>query len=462
MPELPSPTDDAQGDMTFEQEPFLKGKEGSAISGDEEYGSINEKTSGGTPEKGTWMARAKRWMQVMGPGIVVMLADTDAGCLVVASQSGARFGYSLLPLQIMLIPVLCAAQELTVRLGIFTRKGHGEMIRDYFGNGWAWLSVSTLVIACCGAIVSEFVGIAGVGRIWGVPDWLSVSLAAVFLMVVAMTGSYRRTEVFAVCLGLFELVFVVTAILAQPDLKEMLKPFSSQPVEDKAYVRLAVANIGAVIMPFMIFYQQSAIVDKKLSPADIHIARADTIIGSFVTQFIMCTVIVTTAAAVWEKEGPRDLTTIEEIADAFSEHLGETTGKVLFSMGLMGGALIGGLVVSLTAAWGLGELMGLRRSLEYKATEAPGFYLSYTLMIGFGAVVAIIYPNPIELEVFVEILNALLLPVVLGFLYVLAHKALPDEHRIKGWYALGVGLLFSLCCGVALYLVVLEIIDMVK
>uniref|UniRef100_A0A7S2TP45 Uncharacterized protein n=1 Tax=Lotharella oceanica TaxID=641309 RepID=A0A7S2TP45_9EUKA len=242
-------------------------------------------------------------------------------------------------------------------------------------------------------------------------------------------------------------------------MEEIFKPFMSQPVQDKAYVRLATANIGAVIMPFMIFYQQSAIVDKKLSPKDVHIARVDTIVGSFVTQGIMCAVIITTAAAVWEKEGPRNLNSIEEIADVFSTHLGEEAGKVLFSMGLLGGALVGGLVVSLTAAWGLGELMGLRRSLEYKATEAPGFYLTYTLMIAFGAVVAIMYPNPIELEVFVEILNALLLPVVLGFLYVLAYKALPEEHRIKGSYALGVAILFSLCCGVALYLCILETID---
>ena len=138
---------------------------------------------------------------VAGPGIVVMLADTEVGSIVTAAQSGARWGYRLLLLQILLVPVLFVVQELAVRLGIITGKGHGELIRDHFGPRWAWLSVSALLVACAGALVTEFVGVQAVGGMLGVPSWASLGLAAGFLLVVVGTGSFRRVEIVALLLG---------------------------------------------------------------------------------------------------------------------------------------------------------------------------------------------------------------------------------------------------------------------
>ena len=129
---------------------------------------------------------------VVGPGLVVMLADTDAGSAIVAAQSGAQWGYRLLLLQLLLMPILYVVQELTVRLGLATRKGHGELIAERFGKGWAWLSVSTLLVSCVGAMLTEFSGIAGVGLLFGVSPWISISLTVIFLVVVATTGSYRQ------------------------------------------------------------------------------------------------------------------------------------------------------------------------------------------------------------------------------------------------------------------------------
>ena len=113
--------------------------------------------------------RWARFALVVGPGVVVMLADTDAGSIMTAAQSGAQWGYRLLLLQLVLIPVLFVVQELTVRLGIVSGKGHGALIRDHFGRRWAWISVGTLVLACVGALLSELSGLAGVGLIFGVP-----------------------------------------------------------------------------------------------------------------------------------------------------------------------------------------------------------------------------------------------------------------------------------------------------
>src|SRR5713226_9651664 len=201
-----------------------------------------------------------RWLTflaVLGPGLVVMLADTDVGSIVTAAQSGTRWGYKLLLLQFILIPILYLVQELTVRLGIFTGKGHGELIRDTFGPLWAWVSVAGLAVAVMGAIVTEFAGIAGVGEVFGVPRWVCLLAAVAFLLGVVWTGTYRRVERIAIALGLFELAFVVVAIAAHPDARLMAVGMTHVPLGDTSYLYLVLANIGAVIMPWMIFYQQS-------------------------------------------------------------------------------------------------------------------------------------------------------------------------------------------------------------
>jgi NRAMP (natural resistance-associated macrophage protein)-like metal ion transporter len=190
----------------------------------------------------------------MGPGLVVMLADTDAGSLITAAQSGAVWGYQLLLAQLVLIPILYLAQELTVRLGIVTQRGHGELIRERFGRVWAWIAVSTLVVACAGAIVSEMAGITGVGHIWGIPGPVSVAAVVVFLMAVVVTGIYRRVERIAIAIGAFELVFLVVMIWSRPDPEQVAEGLVDIPLADPAYLYLLAANIGAVIMPWMIFF----------------------------------------------------------------------------------------------------------------------------------------------------------------------------------------------------------------
>src|SRR5579863_6184794 len=151
------------------------------------------------------------FLAVMVPGLVVMLADTDVGSIITAAQSGVQWGYRLLLLQLLLMPVLYIVQELTVRLGIFTGKGHGELIRNTFGSGWAWVSVSGLGVATIGALMTEFSGVAGVGELFGVPRAVSLGLVTAVLLAVVLTGSYRRVERVAIALGLFELAFFVVA-----------------------------------------------------------------------------------------------------------------------------------------------------------------------------------------------------------------------------------------------------------
>ena len=373
-------------------------------------------------------------LTVFGPGLVVMLADTDAGSIITAAQSGAEWGYKLLLLQFILMPIVFIAQELTVRLGIYTGKGHGELIKHRFGTFWAWLSVSTLIITCIGAIISEFSGLAGVGALFGVPKWVMMILSVTFLSTVALTGSYRSVERIALLFGAFELIFFVVAWMAHPSLHEIWQGLTTVPYQNAKYLYLTAANIGAVIMPWMIFYQQSAVVDKKLKPHHLKVARWDTAIGAVVTQLVMAAVLVTTAATIGKTNPGVPLDTVQQISKALTPFLGSAAGKILFAIGMTGASVVAAIVVSLTAAWGLGEITGFKHSLEYHPKEAPWFYSTYIITLIAGAILVSSGINLVNLNVAIEVMNALLLPIVLGFLFLLALKALPKEYKLKGLY----------------------------
>ncbi len=371
----------------------------------------------------------------MGPGLVVMLADTDVGSIITAAQSGVQWGYRLLLLQMVLIPVLFIVQELTVRLGVFTGQGHGELIRKTFGAGWAWLSVSGLGVATLGALLTEFSGIAGVGELFGIPRLLSLSLTVIMLLTVVLTGSYRRVERVAITLGLFEFAFFVVAWRAHPHGAEVARGLVHMPLGNDAYLYLVAANIGAVIMPWMIFYQQSAVADKKLQPHHYRCAQWDTAIGSVLTQLVMAAILVAAAATIGKRHPHASLNTIGDITKMLVPFLGADVGRVIFGLGTIGAAMVAAIVVSLASAWGFGEVTGYRHSLEHHPLEAPWFYGIYALAVIAGAAVVDLVPNLVQLNIGVEVMNALMLPLVLGFLVALAFKALPPEHRPKGPYA---------------------------
>ncbi len=380
------------------------------------------------------------YFAIFGPGIVVMFADTDAGSVITAAQSGAVWGYKLLLLQLILIPIVYIVQELAVRLGLVTGKGHGELIREYFGQKWAWLSVSTLVVACMGALITEFAGVAGAGLLFGIPSWLSVGMAVLLLIIMAWTGSYRSVERIAIMLGSFELIFLFVAWRAHPDPTAMLKGLADIPWRHSGYIYLAVANIGAVIMPWMIFYHQSAVVDKGMSIKHLKIARFDTAVGAVVTQLIMIAILVATAATIGVNHPGKSLNTVQQIADSLTPFLGKTTGTILFSLGMVGASLVAAVVVSLAASWGLGEVSGYKHSLEHHPSKAPWFYVVYTAMLVIGGTIVVSGVNLITLSVAVQVMNAALLPIVLGFLYMLSIKALPKQYRLQGGYSVIVGI----------------------
>jgi Mn2+/Fe2+ NRAMP family transporter len=388
---------------------------------------------------------------VFGPGLVVMLADTDVGSVITAGQSGVQWGYRLLLLQFLLMPILYMMQELTVRLGIFTGRGHGELICDTFGRFCGWVSATGLGVATVGALLTEFSGVAGVGELYGMPRIVSLPVAAAALLAVVGTGSYRRVERVAIVVGLFELVFFFIAWAAHPSLGAMAHGALDVPLSNRDFRYLAAANIGAVIMPWMIFYQQSAIADKRLGPEHYPAARWDTAVGAVVTQLVMAAVLVACAATIGRNNPNATLTSVGQMSQALTPFLGETVGNLVFGLGVLGAGMVAAIVCSLAFAWGLGEVAGYRRSLEYRPLEVGWFYAVYAGCVVAGAVVVAVWPDLVSLNVGVQVMNALMLPVVLGFLIALAVKAPPAAHRLRGWYLWVVLAVAVLTCGLGVF-----------
>ncbi|MBV9385522.1 MAG: divalent metal cation transporter, partial [Chroococcidiopsidaceae cyanobacterium CP_BM_ER_R8_30] len=259
-------------------------------------------------------------------------------------------------------------------------------------------------------------------------------LAAAGLITVVWTGSYRSVERVAIIVGLFELVFVVVAWCARPSGEMMLAGMTHPALGNSSYLYLLAANIGAVIMPWMVFYQQSAVIDKGLIVSDLPPARWDTLVGSVVTQIVMAAVLIVTAATIGTSNPNAPLDTVQQIANAITPFLGTFNGRILFAMGMSGASLVAAIVVSLTAAWGVGEVLGFKRSLEHRPQEAPWFYGIFVFCVALAAVIVASDVNLVAMSVAVQVMNALLLPIVLGFLYALACRALPAQYRLRGRY----------------------------
>ena len=367
-----------------------------------------------------------RFLAVTGPGLIVAFADTEAGSVTTAATSGAQFGYKLILLQLLLIVPLFVVQEMTVRLGTVTGKGHAKLIREFYGLGWAWVSLGTMLITNIAALVTEFAGIAGAALIFGLPAAPLVIVAALLLIVVIFTASYKRAEVFAFALCLVELLFIPAAFAAHPPVRDIVMKgiFGSQPLTDYSYLLLIASNIGAVIMPWMIFYQQSAVVDKGLTIKDLGFARFDTALGAVLTQGIMVAIIITTAATLFVHHIP--VSDAAHAALAFQPLAGRFAG-VTFGVGLIGASMLGAFVVSLATAWAFGEAFGWRCSLN-DGLRAKRFSALYVGCVAIAAGIVLIPNLPlIQITVYVEAFNGFVLPIVLGFLLFLV-----NDKRVIG------------------------------
>lgn len=383
-----------------------------------------------------------------GPGLVAMFADTDAGSVITLAQSGAQWGYRLLLPNLIFIPFMFIAQELAMRLGLGARKGALELVRLRFGRIPAFLLLAVVAVSCFGALVSELSGLAGAGEAVGLPVGATMAIAVVGLVAMVVTGSYHSVERVALILGLFEAAFLIMAWRAAPGVGPVVAQATQLPLQNHDFLYLLAANLGTSVIPWALLYQQSASVDKGLSLHHVHGARLETLSGVAFCQIISVALIVAAGATL---AGTGSLDTVGQIETAFTATLGASFGHVVFILGLTGSALTATIVVCLTLAWAVGETLGVGRSLEHSPAQAPWFYGAIAALLVVGGVLVASGINLVSLSVAAGVVNAVLMPIVLGVLYVLARRELPESLRLRGAYAWLVAAAFLIVGGVGLY-----------
>ena len=359
----------------------------------------------------------RRLLRVVGPAWIVMLADVDAASVVTAAQAGSRFGYAMLLPLLLLIPVLYLVQEMTARLAIGTGLGHAELIRRRYGLGWGMAAVGSMVAIDLLAYVAEFAGIVLGASLIGIPAPVAVGGAFVLHAVMVLSGSYGRFERMALVLSLGLFAFVGLALVAHPDPRAVLGGLSPfQPFGKVGYLDLVVANIGAVIMPWMLFYQQAATVDKGLGVDDLRAARWETLGGAIASEVLMGAIVVA-AAAVTVGGGP--LHTIVAGGLALPSGLAALVSDgwgPLIAIGMIGSGLLAAIVISLSSAWAWGELFGWPHSLNLSLRRAPAFYALYLLEIVPAALVALLAQDLVGVVIAAMVLNVVVLAIPLAFL----------------------------------------------
>ena len=387
-------------------------------------------------------------LAVLGPGLLVMLADADVGNVAVAAQAGARWGFRLLPLLLALIPLLFIVQELTVRLGIFTRQGLGELIRDRFGRFWSLVAGIGLVIAVMASLVTEFTGVAGIGELYGLSRDLTLPMAGGILLLIAASGTYRRIEFITLWIGLFVLAFFVVAASARPGAARVVHEMVDIPFGNGEFWFMVAATIGTCFNPWMMFYQQSAVVDKGLAVHNYRLSRIETATGAILTQLITASVLFAVATSFGAGGVQGSLETIGQISHAMIPLLGVSLGPLVFSIGVLGASMVAAIVCSLALAWGIGELCGISRSLEEQPRRLRWFYLAYVVGVVAAATLVWAEPNLLWLNIVAQVTNVFSLPLVIGFLIILAVTCVPAPFRLRGWYLwMTIGLSAVVCLG---------------
>jgi Mn2+/Fe2+ NRAMP family transporter len=352
------------------------------------------------------------WLGVLGPGIIAANAGNDAGGIATYASAGAAYGYSLLWVLLLVTISLVVVQEMSARMGAVTGKGLSDLIRERFGIRWTVLAMLGLLVANAGVAISEFVGIAAAGDLFGIPRWLIVPLAALLLWALVVFGSYRSAE--RVFLG-FTFVFFaypLAAWIAGPRWTDVAHGLLMPTVRrDPGYIQMVIALIGTTITPYMQLFLQSSTAEKGTTGDAIRRVRADAVIGAVFSDVVAFFIIVATGATLFV----RGITveTAEDAARAL-EPLAGGAASTLFGLGLFGACMLAGVVLPLTTAYSLCEAFGFETGISRRFREAPVFMGIFTGLIALGAVVALIPDLPIiPVLIAIQVLNGMLSPIVL-------------------------------------------------
>jgi NRAMP (natural resistance-associated macrophage protein)-like metal ion transporter len=362
----------------------------------------------------------KIFAMIAGPGIIVMVADNDAGGITTYAVTGAKYGYSLIWFLVLLGPIAYFIQEMTVRLGAVTKRGHAEAIFDAFGSFWGWFSLLDLAFTNFLTMITEFIGMTAALSIFGVAPWITVLICCGIMGFMILQGRYWTWEKIAMLLCVVNLIYVPAAFLIHPSVKDifsgMLPQIPHGGITNDLFF-LLMADIGTTIAPWMVFFQQSTVVDKGVQEKDLKWSRLDTGVGAVLTVVVAVFVLAVTGKLLYGVN-------IESAAQAaiaimpINKYVG-----TLIAIGLFDAGLLGAVCISLASSWAFGEVFGWAHSLNKKVREAPWFYAYYFIMIILAGLVVLIPQAPLVLiTLFVQVAATTLLPAALMFLVILLNN----------------------------------------
>src|ERR1700682_4997610 len=384
-------------------------------------GTIKQDDSG---ERHGWRSRAMALLAIMGPGLIVMVGDNDAGGVSTYAQAGQNYGTSLLWVLLLLVPVLIVNQEMVIRLGAVTGVGHARLIFERFGRFWGAFSVGDLFLLNFLTIVTEFIGVSLALGYFGVSKYVAVPIAAATLVGITATGSFRSWERFMYVFILANFLVIPLLILAHPHVGDIVRHTVIPSIHggaNSAAVLLIIAIVGTTVAPWQLFFQQSNIIDKRITPRWINYERLDTVIGAVVVVVGAGALIAVTAFAFAGTPSFGHFGDAGTVAAQLGHRLGSTAGT-FFAIVLLNASLIGAAAVTLATSYAFGDAFGAKHSLNRGPLDAKAFYGSFALLVFAAAGIVLIPHAPLGLiTTSVQALAGVLLPSATVFLLLLCH-----------------------------------------
>ncbi|SAL79082.1 natural resistance-associated macrophage protein [Caballeronia choica] len=386
-----------------------------------------------TAPRSSWRARFRTLLAVLGPGLIVMVGDNDAGAFGTYTQAGQNYGTSLLWTLLLLVPVLFVNQEMVLRLGAVTGVGHARLIFERFGKFWGAFSVIDLFILNALTIVTEFIGITFALDFLGVPKIVGVGIAALITMAAVSTGDFRRFERFAVGLCVLSLLLVPVLVSIHPPVSQMTHDLfiPNWPAHSKLsdVMLLVIGIVGTTVAPWQLFFQQSYIIDKRITTRFMKYEKIDLWIG---IAFVMigAVAMISFCAALFEGTPEfGNFTDAGGVIAGLDKHVGRLPA-VIFAVALLDACIIGAAAVSLSTAYAIGDVFKIRHSLHRGVTDAKGFYLVYFGIVALAATLVLLPGSPLGLmTVAVQTLAGVLLPSATVFLLLLCN----DKAVLGPW-----------------------------
>ncbi len=379
-------------------------------------------------------------LALIGPGVIVMIADNDAGGVITYAQTGSIFGIGFfIPFMLLMIPVAYIVQEMTIRLAAVTGRGHAELIWKRYGKFWGAFSLGDLVIANALTLITEFIGITFGMGLFGINPVEAVLIGIAFISTVTFGLRYHKWERISLVIAAFNLIFIPLVFFAHPNWSAVANSLSTWRVSSgftPLFLYVLLASIGTTIAPWMLFFQQSSEVDKGIIPEDINSGRRDTLIGAVVMAAVAIAIIILTGTVVYGtvSNGSTASYNIQFIISTMGSKIGSLPVD-LFAIGLVDAGLIAAIAITASTSWAVGEAFNWPKSINLPFLKGRKFYIPGLVSMAFAAIIVLIPNIPLGfLNLTVQVIASVFMPAALLFLLLLSNdKRIMGKYTNKPW-----------------------------